>query len=154
MPAAEDIVGYRGFEHNGTQPLYPFGYGLSYTTFAYSNLVVTPGKVTDGGQASVSFTVTNTGSRAGAEIAQLYVGKRNPTVVRPLKELKGFEKVTLQPGESRQVTLSLDARSLAYFDEGSKAFTVEPGRYDVSVGASSQDIRLRGLVRAAAGVTP
>ena len=151
----EDIfVGYRGYERNGVAPQFPFGFGLSYTNFAYADLAVTPEPLTDDGQVTVSFTVINTGTRAGSEIAQLYLGKRNPQVLRPLKELKGFEKVSLQPGESRRVTLTLNERAFAYFDEGAKAFAVERGKYDVLVGASSQDIRLRGRARAAAGVSP
>lgn len=150
------FVGYRGYERNGVQPQFPFGFGLSYTTFAYSDLVVTPDVLTDNGQITVSFTVTNTGNRRGSEVAQLYLGKRNSKVLRPIKELKGFEKVNLQPGESRRVTLTLDERAFAYFSEDRKAFTVENGGYDVLVGASSQDqdIRLRGRVRAARGVSP
>ncbi len=147
----EDIfVGYRGYEHNNVQPQYPFGFGLSYTTFAYSDLAVSPGTLSGDGTIQVSFTVTNTGSREGAEIAQLYLGQRNAKVIRPLKELKGFKKVALQPGESRAITLSLDRRAFAYFSEDAEEFTVARGNYNILVGASSQDIRLRGNVRVTA----
>ena len=92
----------------------------------------------------VSFTVTNTGKRAGAEIAELYVGEKNPTVPRPIKELKGFQKVFLQPGESRKVTLELDQRSFAYFNTGTEQWDALADTYNILVGASSQDIRLNG----------
>ena len=147
------FVGYRGYEHNNVQPLYPFGFGLSYTTFDYSKLSVTPDAVSGNTTVQVSFTVKNTGSRAGMEIAQLYLGQRNPSVIRPVKELKGFAKVSLQPGESKVVTLTLDQRAFAYYSEDIGNFKVVRGNYDVSVGASSQDIRLRGAVRVTAQST-
>ena len=96
--------------------------------------------------AKVSFTVTNTGERAGAEIAELYVGEGNPIVPRPIKELKGFKKVLLQPGESKRVTLELDQRSFAFFDTAKHLWVAEPDIYNILVGASSQDIRLSGQV--------
>ena len=92
----------------------------------------------------MSFTVTNTGKCAGAEIAELYVGEKNPTVPRPIKELKGFKKVFLQPGDSRRVTLELDQRSFAFFDSGRHLWVAKPDIYNILVGASSQDIRLNG----------
>jgi beta-glucosidase len=90
--------------------------------------------------------VTNTGNRAGAEIAELYVGQQDPKVERPLKELKGFHKVSLQPGESKRVTLELDQRSFAFFNTAKKVWAAEPGIYNILIGASSQDIRLSGQV--------
>ena len=156
------FVGYRGYEKNGKIPQFPFGFGLSYTTFAYSDLDIEPAKQNDRGERGfvkagfkehdeddhglvrVSFTVTNTGKRAGAEIAELYVGEKNPTVPRPIKELKGFKKVFLQPGESRSVTLDLDQRSFAYFNTATEQWDALPDTYDILVGASSQDIRLNG----------
>ena len=98
----------------------------------------------DHGFVRVSFTVTNTGERAGAEVTELYVGEQNPTVPRPIKELKGFKKVFLQPGESRKVTLELDQRSFAYFNTATEKWDALPDTYNILVGASSQDIRLKG----------
>ena len=155
------FVGYRGYEKNGTIPQFPFGFGLSYTTFAYSDLDIEPAKQNDSGEhgfvkagfkeheddhglVRVSFTVTNSGKCAGAEIAELYVGEKNPPVSRPIKELKGFKKVFLQPGDSRRVTLELDQRSFAFFDTGRHRWVAKPDIYNLLVGASSQDIRLQG----------
>jgi beta-glucosidase len=97
--------------------------------------------------------VTNTGKRAGAEIAQLYVGETNSSVPRPLKELKGFDKVYLQPGQSQTITLQLNQRSFAFFNTNKHLWDAEPGVYDVSVGASSQDIRLTGQVTLKTDIT-
>jgi beta-glucosidase len=147
------FVGYRGYEKNHIQPLFPFGFGLSYTTFQYSGIKITPA-VFDGTQpVKVSFTVTNTGKRAGAEIAQLYVGETNPSVPRPLKELKGFDKVHLQPGQSQTITLQLNQRSFAFFNTNKHLWDARPGVYNVSVGASSQDIRLTGQVTVTTDIT-
>jgi beta-glucosidase len=138
------FTGYRGFEHNRIRPLFPFGYGLSYTTFAYKNLSIK--NVSDTAakpRFEVSFDVTNTGSRAGAEVAQLYVSDPHAGVPRPVKELKGFSKITLAPGETRNVTLPLDLRSLAYYDVAGKQWRAEAGEFQVLVGRSSQEIELR-----------
>lgn len=149
-------TGYRGFDKNGIEPQYPFGYGLSYTTFDYSDLDIEPANKdiekpgfkehdNDGRDlVRVSFTVTNTGDRAGAEIAELYVGEKNPPVLRPIKELKGFKKVFLQPGESRRITLELDQRSFAYFNTATEQWDALADTYNILVGASSEDIRLNG----------
>ena len=136
------FVGYRGYEKNHVTPQYPFGFGLSYTNFRYSDLDIS--KVTSEDSVEVSFTLTNTGQRAGAEIAELYVGQRDPKIERPPKELKGFWKVYLQPGESKRVTLPLDQRSFAFFNTGRRLWDAEPSTYDILIGASSQDIRLSG----------
>ncbi len=137
------FVGYRGFEKNGVAPLFPFGHGLSYTTFKYSNLAVSPGE-SDDGNVQVSFDLTNTGRRAGAEVAQVYVADTHSGVPRPLKELKGFAKVNLKPGETQRVTIELDRRSFSYYDVDAKAWHAAPGTFDVLVGRSSAAIELRG----------
>ncbi|WP_287812053.1 glycoside hydrolase family 3 C-terminal domain-containing protein [Pseudomonas sp.] len=136
------FLGYRGYEKKHTKPLYPFGYGLSYTTFGYSNIKVTPGTAVGNVPIKVSFDLTNTGKRAGAEVAELYVGQQHPKVERALKELKGYKKVFLKPGESKRVTIELNDRSLAYYDEKSKQWVVDADTFDLSLGASSQDIKL------------
>ena len=138
------FVGYRGYEKNGKTPQFPFGFGLSYTTFAYSDLKIAPPQLNGNNHVRVSFTVTNTGNLAGAEIAELYVGQENPPLARPIKELKGFQKVFLKPGASQKVTLELDQRSVAYFNTAIHKWDGLPGTYNVLVGASSQDIRLSG----------
>ncbi|HEX5707735.1 MAG TPA: glycoside hydrolase family 3 C-terminal domain-containing protein, partial [Pyrinomonadaceae bacterium] len=142
------FVGYRGYERSGTRPLFPFGHGLSYTTFAYSNLSIkaVAGRATEpsGPRYEVSFDVRNTGARAGADVAQVYVGGVRGRVERPAKELKGFAKVHLRAGESRRVAVFLDARSLSYYDADARRWHAEPGVYDVLVGRSSQQIELRG----------
>ena len=127
-------VGYRYYETANKAVRYPFGYGLSYTTFAYSNLKVNAEKVT--------FTLTNTGSCAGAEIAQLYVAKPDAAVFRPAKELKGFAKVFLKAGESKTVTIPLDDKTFRYWNVATDRWEVEGGSYQLLVGANVQDIRL------------
>jgi beta-glucosidase len=144
------FVGYRGYERNNTKPLFPFGHGLSYTTFKYSNLSVKP--VTGGTAASagpryeVSFDVQNTGSREGADVAQVYIGDRHAKVPRPGKELKGFAKVNLRPGGTTRLVVALDARALSYFDVSAKQWRADPGDFDVLVGRSSEQIELRGKI--------
>lgn len=128
-------VGYRYYETAGKAVRYPFGYGLSYTSFAYSDLKV------DAEQ--VSFTITNTGKYDGAEIAQLYIAKPGAAVFRPIRELKGFAKVFLKAGESRTVTIRLDDKAFRYWNEKTDRWEVEGGRYEVMIGASVQDIRLK-----------
>jgi beta-glucosidase len=139
------FVGYRGYDKSGVKPLFPFGYGLSYTTFAYKNLTVAPAASADQ-SVEVHFDVTNTGSRAGSEIAELYVGDRHSSVPRPKKELKGFAKVSLGPGETRQVTIKLDRRAFAYYDVKQHGWRVEPGDFDLYVARSAADIALTGKV--------
>ena len=127
-------VGYRYYETVGKAVRFPFGFGLSYTTFAYSDLKAT--------QNEVSFTLTNTGKCAGGEIAQVYLSAVNSGIFRPARELKGFAKVFLEPGESRTVTIPLDDKAFRYFNVKTNAWEVEGGEYRVQVGASVQDIRL------------
>lgn len=124
-------------------PLFPFGHGLSYTTFAYANLSITPETVPPTGTVTVSFEVTNTGQRAGDEVVQLYLHDIVASVTRPVKELKGFKRITLQPGETKAVSFSVDVRQMAFYDREMN-YIVEPGEIEVLVGASSEDIRLRG----------
>ena len=131
-------IGYRYYETAHVPVRYPFGYGLSYTTFAYSDLKADADKVT--------FTITNTGSRAGAEIAQLYVAKADAAVFRPEKELKGFAKVFLQAGECKTVTIPLDDKAFRYWNVKTDRWETEGGSYQLLVGASVQDIRLRAEV--------
>lgn len=142
------FVGYRGYEHSGKKPLFPFGFGLSYTNFAYSNLSVTTGTTKGGSNnywwAEVAFEVANTGNQDGAEVAQVYVADKHSKIERPVKELKGFAKVNLRAGEKQRVTLKLDRRALSYYDVQSKQWRVDPGDFEVLVGSSSEDIRLRG----------
>ena len=147
IPYTEGIfVGYRGYEHNHVEPLFPFGFGLSYTTFSYSDLKVEPAVFNGTQPVKVSFTVMNNGKRAGAEVAELYVGQENPKISRPIKELKGFEKVYLQPGQSKTVTLELNQRSFAYFNTATEKWDAVPGSYNVLVGGSSEDTPLKGQV--------
>ncbi|HYJ46241.1 MAG TPA: glycoside hydrolase family 3 C-terminal domain-containing protein, partial [Pyrinomonadaceae bacterium] len=147
----EDVfVGYRGYEKNGVKPLFPFGYGLSYTTFKYSDLSIKavtgapPAGTSSGPRYEVSFDVQNTGKREGMDVAQVYVGDTHSRIPRPAKELKGFTKVSLRPGEKRRVTVMLDARSLSFYDADARRWRAEPGDFDVLVGRSSAEIELRG----------
>jgi beta-glucosidase len=135
------MVGYRYWTTTGQHPLFPFGFGLSYTTFNFSNLQV-PAKAAAGSTVSVSFDVTNTGSKEGAEVAQLYLSDPSAKVSRPERELKGFEKVRLAPGETKHVTLSLDARAFSYWDETAHKWTIDAGKFVVRVGDSSEDTPL------------
>jgi beta-glucosidase len=139
------FVGYRHFDHDNMKPLFPFGYGLSYTTFAYKNLTVSPTTAAFAqGPVTVTFDVTNTGSHAAAEVAQLYVGDTHSSVPRPPKELKGFSKVELRPGETKRVSIQLEFRALAYYDVKSHNWTADPGLFDIYVGRSDADIQLQG----------
>lgn len=136
------FVGYRGYDRLGTEPMYPFGFGLSYTTFAYGDLEVTSA----GDGCEVSFTVRNTGRRAGTETAQVYVGDCEACVQRPLRELKGYERVTLLPGEQKRVTVRLERDAFAFYDANRHAFRVEPGAFRIEVGSSSRDLKLEQTI--------
>ena len=143
VPPQDEYDVTKGFTYmylNGA-PLYAFGHGLSYTTFDYSNLRLSAKSLPADGTLTVSIDVKNTGKRAGDEVAQLYVHEVNPVVKRPAKELRGFQRVNLQPGEKRTITLTLPASKLAYWDESTHAFVVNPGPFDILIGASSEDIR-------------
>ena len=135
-------VGYRGYEKNNTKPLFPLPYGLSYTTFRFSNLKVTQEPLSDGVHAVVTFDVTNTGKREGAEVAQLYVTEDAPKVDRPKHELKGFERVSLAPGETKHVSIPLDARSFSYYDVAAKKWAIGSSKFTISVGDSVESLPL------------
>ena len=135
-------IGYRYYDKAKKDVLFPFGYGLSYTTFEYSDLSVSADTITDSDTLTVSFKVKNTGDVAGAEVAQAYVGDIESTIYRPLKELKAFSKVFLQPGEEKEVTFTLSKRDFAFFNVYSGEFQVESGEFAILIGASSRDIKL------------
>lgn len=147
---AEGIyVGYRYFDKKKIEPLFPFGYGLSYTKFDYSGMQISSEGLASGKPVEVSIQVRNTGSRPGAEVAQLYLhyaGHSNTD--RPVQELKGFQRVELAAGESKTVHFSVEPNALAYYDTAKKSWVTDPGEYDVLVGASSRDIRAKGFLRA------
>jgi beta-glucosidase len=142
------FVGYRHYDQNRVEPLFPFGHGLAYTTYSYANLSVIRGV---DGQVTVAADVTNTGSRFGGEIAQLYVGTPGAAPVPiPPQQLKGFQKVRLVPGQTSRVTFTLNRRAFSYWDAGSHSWRMAGGRYPILLGSSSRDIRLRGTVELAA----
>ncbi|WP_296370767.1 MULTISPECIES: glycoside hydrolase family 3 C-terminal domain-containing protein [unclassified Pseudonocardia] len=142
------FVGYRGFDATERDVAYPFGHGLSYTTFAHRDLTVTTTGTHDGGDLAltVEVTVGNTGARAGREVVQLYVGDPESTVARPPRELKGFAKVTLAPGEEQRVTFTLGARDLSYWSTEFGRWVLEGGEFGIAVGASSRDLTQRATV--------
>lgn len=133
------FIGYRYFDKREKEVQFPFGHGLSYTTFSYSNLKLD--------EEGVSLEIKNIGDRAGQEIVQLYIEKENTEIVRPKKELKGFKKVSLEPGEKKNIRIALERRDFAYYDAEFEDWLVEPGDYQVKLGSSSRDIRLQGRVR-------
>jgi len=143
------FVGYRHYDRAPEPPMFPFGFGLTYTRFAYSDLAA-PEEIAAGDPLEVSFTLANTGLRAGKETAQLYVRPRGPSVERPVKELKGFDKVALAPGESARVTIALDALAFSFWDPERGAWLAEPGAYDLLIGGSAADIELQATIRLSA----
>jgi beta-glucosidase len=149
QPGTKDVkysegifLGYRYFETSKVKPLFPFGFGLSYTTFSFSNLSVTPENASPDSPIHVAFDVKNTGQRAGAEVAQIYVGDPSASVPRPKMELKEFRRVMLQPGETKRVTVALDRRSLAYWDVKTHGWKVDPGKFIIYAGDSSENVPL------------
>jgi beta-glucosidase len=141
------FTGYRWYDARALQPLFPFGHGLSFTSFTYENLEIDQPALDDTDILSVSLRVTNTGSRTGKEVVQLYVRERQPRLPRPDKELKAFAKVDLEPGEGRIVQFSLDRRAFAFYDPQVRDWITTSGEFDILVGASSRDIRLMATVR-------
>jgi beta-glucosidase len=139
---AEGIyVGYRHFDKDNIKPLFPFGYGLSYTAFRYSNPKLSGAALSPDGSITASVDITNTGKRAGEEVAELYIHDLHPKMDKPVRELKGFAKVALTPGETKTVDFTLTPRDLAYFDPAGEQWKADPGEYEIEIGASSRDIR-------------
>lgn len=141
------FVGYRYYDAKEMEVAFPFGHGLSYTTFQYSNLKLNRTEMTDQDTLTVSVDVTNTGDRAGKEVVQLYVSDRTEAVRRPVKELKGYEKVSLEAGETKTVTMTLDKRSFAWYSTEIHGWYAASGDYEILIGASSRDIRLTEKIR-------
>ena len=147
------FVGYRYYDRKEMDVLFPFGHGLSYTTFDYSDLWLSSGDITDQDTLTATVTVRNTGDRAGKTVVQLYVRDEESTPLRPLRELKGFEKVELQPGQTKQVTFTLDKRSFAYWNQEIHDWHVETGTFHIEIGQSSRDIKLTESVMVHSTVT-
>jgi beta-glucosidase len=145
-----DIRKGRTYLYSKAEPQYPFGFGLSYTTFEYANLKTSADTVAGSGEISVSVDVKNTGKRAGDEVVQLYVKYQGSAVERPIKQLRGFQRVTIPPNETRTVKIPLKGSDLAYWNADKHSFVVEAGKIDVLIGASSADIKAQKTV----GVTP
>jgi beta-glucosidase len=136
-------VGYRYYEKKAVTPLFPFGFGLSYSSFEYKNLRLSTNKLEPDQSLSMSLDITNTSTRAGQEIVQVYVRDVTASVHRPNKELKDFSKVTLEPGETKTVTITLEKEAFAFWDDLQHAWVAEAGEFEVLIGSSSQDIRAR-----------
>ena len=138
----EDIlVGYRWFDTKKIKPLFPFGYGLSYTTFSYGKPSLSQTSMNANGSVTVKVDVTNTGKRAGAEVVQLYIADLKSSLPRPAKELKGFKKVQLNPGETKTVEFTIDSSALEFYNDAKKQWEAEPGAFEAIIGASSADIK-------------
>ena len=140
------FVGYRYYDKKKMNVLFPFGYGLSYTTFEYSNLTVDKESMKDTDTMTVTVDVTNTGKMTGKEVVQLYVADKESTVIRPVKELRDFAKVELAPGETKTVSFTLDKRAFAYYSVRIHDWHVETGEFDILIGKSSRDIVLSKTV--------
>ena len=144
-PTKEKRIKQGGYVDMSASPLYEFGFGLSYTTFEYSNLQISPESIGAAGNVSVSIDVKNTGNREGSEVVQLYINDVISSIVTPIKELKGFEKNSLDPGEKETVHFTLSPEDLAYVGLDMKP-VVEPGEFKVMVGSSCEDIRVEGFL--------
>jgi beta-glucosidase len=141
------LVGYRFFDQKQIEPEYPFGFGLSYTDFKIEPATVRVAQAErDRARVEISIPVRNIGAMTGAEVVQVYVRPVNPVVVRPPKELKGFQKISLAPGERQTVLLSLDSKAFAHFDETAMRWVVPPGTFEILVGNSSRALRSAGIV--------
>jgi beta-glucosidase len=143
------LVGYRWFDEKKIDPQFPFGFGLSYTTFAFSDATISEFSVGDGIVTKsnvVLCTVTNTGKREGAAVVQVYISQNSPTVARPPKELKAFQKITLAPGEKKSIILALDPSAFTHYDVDKHAWIAEPGDYTISVGDSSRNLPLKATI--------
>jgi beta-glucosidase len=138
------FVGYRYYDKRNIEPLFPFGHGLSYTEFGYSDLKLSSTNITDNDKLQVSLTVSNTGKVKGKEVIQLYVADTESSVQRPVKELKAFDKIELAPGESKDVSFTLNKRDFSYYSKVYDRWLAESGKFEILVGSSSRDIRLKG----------
>lgn len=147
-------VGYRWYDKRNLPVLFPFGYGLSYTKFEYSDIKLSADEINADGELTVSVTVKNIGSRAGKEVVQLYVSDKHSSVDRPVRELKGYEKVSLEAGESKKVFFKLDKTAFAYYNVSEHDWVVEDGRYDIEIGSSSRDIRQSAYIFINNGYVP
>ena len=141
------LIGYRHFDKNELAPLFPFGHGLSYTQFAYDGLELSTTTLRRGRSLQVSFNLTNTGKRDGFETAQLYIGDLKSSVLRPIRELKGFEKLWLKAGESKRLRFEIEESALAFYDTKTKDWIAEAGEFEVSIGRSSRDLPLRAIFK-------
>lgn len=144
------LIGYRHYDRHAIQPMFAFGHGLTYTDFALSDLAVS--RSGDGARATIR--MTNTGARRGSTVVQLYVGDSEASVLRPLRELKGFAKATLDPGETRELTLDLAPRAFAFFDKNARNWRIEAGSFEISAGFSAADLRLFAVLTMPEGTLP
>ena len=135
------FVGYRWADKEKTKPLFPFGHGLSYTTFTYGKAVADKKVMGQDEVLTVTVPVTNTGSREGSEVVQLYISDLKSSLPRPVKELKGFSKIKLAPGETKEVTFSIGKEALSFFDDSKHEWVAEPGKFEAIIAASATDIR-------------
>jgi beta-glucosidase len=137
------LVGYRWYDTKQIEPLYPFGHGLSYTRFDYQKLNVEMSNDANKRKVKVSCEISNVGAESGAETVQLYVSDKQSSVTRPVKELKGFEKIVLNAGDTQKIEFTLVDNDFAFYDTGSKSWVVEPGEFEIMVGTSSRQIKLQ-----------
>jgi beta-glucosidase len=141
------FVGYRYYDKKDIEPLFPFGFGLSYTSFDYSNIILNTDEYKQGDEITVAVDVQNTGQRTGKEVVQLYIRDLISSLIRPDKELKRFAKVNLEPGEKKTVKFTLNADDLAFYDDADMCWRVEPGEFEILIGSSSRDIRQKERIR-------